>query len=209
MTSALNRARLARAARALNATVEGHELPALILMTDQSRVSDPIASARVLPRGSAVIVRHTDGRSRATLARSLEKVARENGLRLLIAGDADLAGEVGAHGLHLPEARARDAAHWRALTPSWFITVAAHSSRGLITARIAGADAALLAPVFATTSHPSRQPLGALKVRMMAARAALPVYALGGIHAGTIARLKGARLAGIAAIEGLLADQSV
>jgi thiamine monophosphate synthase len=38
----------------------------------------------------------------------------------------------------------------------------------------------------------------------MAARAGLPVYALGGVNAQTIARLKDANLAGIAAIEALL-----
>jgi thiamine-phosphate pyrophosphorylase len=85
------------------------------------------------------------------------------------------------------------------------ITAAAHSARALAVAQRAGADAALLAPVFTTASHPERVPLGALKVRLMAARAGLPVYALGGINASTIARLKGANLAGIAAIEGLLA----
>jgi thiamine monophosphate synthase len=41
----------------------------------------------------------------------------------------------------------------------------------------------------------------------MAARARVPVYALGGVNARTVRRLAGASLAGIAAIEGL-ADQS-
>jgi thiamine-phosphate pyrophosphorylase len=153
-----------------------------------------------------VIVRHSDAVERARLAGALAIVAHERGLKLLVAGDAHLAAEIRAHGLHLPEARAREAAHWRALKPSWLITVAAHSSRGLTVARLAGADAALLAPVFSTASHPDRQPLGALRARMMATHAGLPVYALGGISAQTIARLNDAQLAGIAAIDGLLAD---
>src|SRR5262245_27468267 len=169
MASALDRERLARAARALNAQAGATELPALILMTDQERMADPVASARLLPRGSAVIVRHTDGRARASLARALANVVRECGLRLLIAGDPQLAVEIGAEGLHLPEARAREAAHWRALRPSWLITAAAHSSRGLLTARVSGADAAVLAPVFPTASHPSRPALGPTRARMMAA----------------------------------------
>jgi len=37
----------------------------------------------------------------------------------------------------------------------------------------------------------------------MAARARMPVYALGGVNARTAGRLAGANLAGIAAIEGL------
>jgi len=202
MAYALQREKLARAARALNA--RDPRLPALILMTDQARVPDPVAAARLLPRGSAIILRHTDPRTRAALGRALANVARARGLLLLVAGDAPLAAAIGAHGLHLPEARAREAAHWRALRPSWLITAAAHSARGLAVARCAGADAVLLAPVFATSSHPDREPLGPIRVRLMAARAGLPVYALGGVNARTIARLKGASLAGIAAIEALL-----
>jgi thiamine-phosphate pyrophosphorylase len=206
MASALNREKLARAARALNAGGARRGLPALILMTDQVRVSDPLAAARVLPRGSAVILRHTDTKTRATLGHALIELARNRGLMLLVAGDAPLAAEIGAHGLHLPEARAREAAHWRALNPSWTITAAAHSERALAAARIAGVDAVLLAPVFATSSHPERQPLGPLRARLIAARADLPVYALGGINAETVARLAHANFVGVAAIEALLPD---
>jgi thiamine-phosphate pyrophosphorylase len=206
MASALDREKLARAARALNAGSAWRGLPALILMTDQARVPDPLAAARQLPRGSAVILRHTDAKTRAALGHALIELVCNRGLMLLIAGDAPLAAAIGAHGLHLPEARAREAAHWRALRPWWTITAAAHSERALATARIAGADAALLAPVFATSSHPDRKPLGLLRTRLIAARAGLPVYALGGINAETVARLAHADFAGIAAIEGLLSD---
>jgi thiamine-phosphate pyrophosphorylase len=206
MASVLNREKLARAAGALNAACTQRGLPALILMTDQVRVPDPLAAARFLPRGSAVILRHTDAKARAALGHTLVELAHNRGLKLLVAGDAPLAAEIGAHGLHLPEARAREAAHWRALKPSWTITAAAHSERALATARIACADAALLAPVFATSSHPERKPLGLLRARLIAARAGLPVYALGGVNALTIGRLAQANFAGVAAIEALLPD---
>ena len=204
MAYALKREQLARAARALNAAAGRPPLPALILMTDQDRLPDPVAAARALPKGSAIILRHTDAKTRAALACRLVAVARARRFMLLIAGDAQLAAAIGANGLHLPEARAREAAYWRALRPEWIITAAAHSARAIATAERAGADAVLLAPVFPTASHPGRESLGALKVRAMAQRTALPVYALGGINAQTIARLKGSRLAGIAAIEGLV-----
>jgi thiamine-phosphate pyrophosphorylase len=206
MASVLNRAKLARAARALNAGNGRPDLPALILMTDQARVPDPVAAARILPRGSAVILRHTDPKLRASLSLALIDVARARGLVLLIAGDAQLAADIGAHGLHLPEARAREAARFRAVKPQWLITAAAHSERALATARIAGAEAALLAPVFPTSSHPDRECLGLLRARLIAARAGLPVYALGGVNAQTVGRLAHANFAGIAAIEGLMRD---
>jgi thiamine-phosphate pyrophosphorylase len=206
MASSLNREKLARAARALNARSGHAALPALILMTDEKRVPDPVAAADSLPRGSAIILRHTNPKARAALGQKLGEVARTRGLRLLVAGDAQLAADIGAHGLHLPEARAREAAHWRALRPSWLITAAAHSLAGLMTARIAGADAALLAPMFPTSSHPDRAALGVLRTRLMAARAGIPVYALGGVNAQSIARLKDSGFIGIAAIDGLLPD---
>jgi thiamine-phosphate pyrophosphorylase len=203
MATALDRAKLARAARALNASRRANTLPALILMTDRERLPDPLSAARALPRGSAVIVRHTDPRARAEVARALAATARTCGLLLLVAGDPHLAIAVGADGLHLPEARAGEAAHWRAMRLDWLISAAAHSLRGLSIASRAGADAALLAPVFATPSHPDRQPLGAVRAGLIARRAPLPVYALGGVNAGTVLALEGSTFAGVAAIDAL------
>jgi thiamine-phosphate pyrophosphorylase len=180
----------------------------VILMTDENRLRDPLAAARTLPRGAAIILRRTDAKARAALAEILRRIARERGLILLIAGDPWLAQSVHAHGLHLPEARVREAAHWKALHPSWLITVAAHSEASLLRARACRADAGLLAPAFPTLSHVERKPVGAARFRLIAQRARFPVYALGGVNAQTVLRLAGARLIGIAAIEGLVPDQS-
>jgi thiamine-phosphate pyrophosphorylase len=180
----------------------------LILMTDETRLPDPARAARDLPQGSAIILRHTDACARSVLAEILLRIARERHLRLLVAGDAMLASKLGADGLHLPELRLREAAHWKALHPSWLITVAAHSAAALSRAAIARADAALLAPAFPTKSHSERPSIGVARFRLMAALARVPVYALGGVNALTIRRLADARLAGIAAIEGLAAQSS-
>ncbi len=64
MASALARAKLARAARALNARFP--RLPPLILMTDALRLSDPLEAARGLPKGAAIIVRATAMQSHAS-----------------------------------------------------------------------------------------------------------------------------------------------
>jgi thiamine-phosphate pyrophosphorylase len=205
MPSAVERAKLARAALALNA---GFVLPSLIFMTDERRLRDPVAAARVLPKGAAIILRHTMADTRRALAASLSRIAHERGLLLLIAGDAQLAARIGADGLHLPETRVREAKHWKCVHPSWLVTAAAHSEYALACAARAGADAALLAPAFPTLSHRERASLGVARLRLMAARATLPVYALGGVNAQTAQRLAGARFAGIAAIDGLLLDHS-
>ncbi len=204
--SSLSRHTLARAALTLNARA-GYAglLPALVLMTDEKRLPDPLSAARALPKGSAIIVRHTKARLRAGLAQLLAPLAHERGLILLIAGDAKLADEVHADGLHLPEARLPEVTHWRTRRPHWLVTVAVHSPDALRRAAQTGAHAAFLAPVFPTTSHPERAALGPCRFFTMAKQAALPVYALGGINAGNVGRLAHAHAAGIAAVEALKA----
>jgi len=206
MASALARAKLTRAANRLNARYP--RLPALILMTDERRLPDPMAAAQVLPKGAAIILRHTDGQVRAALARKLKPIARARGLLLLIANDAPLAARLGCAGVHLSEAHAYQAAHLKALHRSWFITAAAHSARAIARAHACKADAALLAAPFPTQSHVGRPALGPARFRLIAQAAAVPVYALGGISAQNAVALDGAHLAGIGAIEALLPFQS-
>ena len=87
------------------------------------------------------------------------------------------------------------------------ITVAAHSLIALQHARHLGADAALLAPVFATASHPDARPLGPLRFSAWAGESPVPVYALGGVTAANAGRLAGSGAAGIAGIAGFAGDE--
>ncbi|HEX7726310.1 MAG TPA: thiamine phosphate synthase [Rhizomicrobium sp.] len=201
MTDKLARAKLARAANRLNA-VSGSMLPALVLMTDDERLADPAAAARALPRGSMVIVRARQNADRATLARELRTITRARNSKLLIANDMALAARIGADGIHLSQASAHLASHCRALHPRWIITAAAHA---LGACHIADVDALILAPVFATASHPGGRHLGAIRLRIIARQAVKPVYALGGIDAATAVQLAGAKLVGLAAVGALAA----
>ena len=177
-------------------------------MTDALRLSDPLEAARALPKGAAIIVRHSDALARVKLAKSLNTIAGERGLLLLIAADAMLAARIGCAGLHLPEARAREAAHWRALHPSWLITAAAHSAHSVGIAARSRCDAVLLAPAFATQSHVERAALGVSRFCFVAHASSVAVYALGGVNEKTVRRLAGAPLAGVAAIEALIPHNS-
>jgi len=167
----------------------------LVLMTDD-RDADWAAAAANLPHGSLVIVRARDAARRAALAESLIGSAR-----LLIADDPALAEQVGAAGLHLPEARMREAFHWRRRHPDWIITSSAHTLGALLHA--AALDAVFLSPVFATFSHKDVRPLGAARGALIAAQSPVPVYALGGVTARNAALLAPS-FAGIAAVTGLL-----
>ena len=70
-----------------------------------------------------------------------------------------------------------------------------HSLREL--AKLKRADAVLLSPVFPTRSHHGAQALGPLRFRLIAARAKLPVIALGGMDHRRAARLNWPRWAAI------------
>ena len=193
---------LAEAAAGLKRAA-GSPLPALVLMTDSARLADPLPAAHALPAGSAVILRHYGAPDREALARRLAALAHRRGLRLLVGGDPALARRVGAAGVHLPAraaARARSV-RWRA---EWLVTAAAHSPAALGKAAAAGADAALLSPVFATASHPDTRPLGPHRFAALARASALPVYALGGIAPARTRLLQGSGAVGIAAIGGLV-----
>ena len=168
-------------------------------MTDDARLPDARAAASALPPASLVIVRARDAKKRAERALSLRPIARKRGLLLLIADDPALARVLGVHGVHLPEARARQAAHLRAQNPGFLITASAHSLRAALS--ISHADAILLSPVFATQSHRGAPALTPARARLIARGLKTPVFALGGITAQNALLLSG--FSGIAAIGAL------
>ncbi len=165
-------------------------LPPLVLFTDDERLLDPVAAARALPKGSLVVIRARDATRRAALLNAMPK-----DLFVVVAGDPVLAAK--ADGLHLPQSRAHEAAHWRARHPRWLITAARHGAH----APPPHLDAVFLSAVFPTRSHPGRQALTAIRANAIAQASCVPVYALGGIDARNAALLHG--FAGIAAIGAL------
>ena len=121
------------------------------------------------------------------------------GLVLLIGAEPMLAQRIRADGAHLPERMGRKP---RPALP--IVTIAAHSGAALRRAAHLGADAAVLSPVFKSRSPSAGRPLGRRRAAAMAARAGLPVYALGGIAPGATPI---GRFCGVAAIEALIPPQ--
>jgi thiamine-phosphate pyrophosphorylase len=191
-------ANLKRRARARGA----HALPAVWLMSDDTRLADPETTAATLPRGAAVIVRHYAAQDRKALAVRLARICRRRGLKLIIAGDWRLAAATGAAGLHLAEHATRRGPESGARL--WLrrklLTLAAHGPTSLRRAAHFNAAAVLLSPVFTTASHPDRVPLGHVRIAAMTRAARTPVIALGGITARNINRLRHSGCAGIAGI---------
>ncbi|MSO73175.1 MAG: thiamine phosphate synthase [Rhodospirillaceae bacterium] len=183
----------------------GVDLPALWLMTDESRLADPLAAVARLPRGSGVVLRHYGDKQRHVLAARLAPVCRRRGLTLVVAADWRLAARVGAAGIHLPEYLARlglsaGARLWRSAKKTRLLTVAAHGFEGLHRAENVDASAAFLAPAFVTDSHLGRSGLGPRRFGQLVRAARLRVIALGGVNARSVAQMATSRCAGVAGI---------
>lgn len=181
------------------------KLPRRILVSDERRLPDMLAAARALPTGTGVLLRHYQAPDRLALGLRLAAIARARRLVLMVAGDWRLAARLGAAGLHLPEGQARHGTLAPAL--GWLrrhrrmLTVAAHSPAALARARRLGAAAALLSPVFPTASHPGAASIGAVRFRLWARRAGVPVVALGGMTPATWRHVAGCAV-GMAGIGG-------
>jgi thiamine-phosphate pyrophosphorylase len=191
---------LAAAAARLNRDAGAPAIPSLYFFTDPERTSDPVAIARRLPRGAAVVYRHFGAPDRARIARRLAAICRLRGLYLLIGADAELAERCGAHGVHWPE-------RMLPATRGDFrlVTGAAHNAAALAKVGLAGLDACVLSPVLPTSSASAHPPLGIFCASRLARASAIPVIALGGVNTETARKLIGRGFAGIAAVDAFAA----
>lgn len=165
-------------------------LPAIWLISDaRNDAALDVALAR-LPRGSGLIFRHyhlSPAERRARFA-ALRRQAKARGVVTVLAGSVRQARRWGADGAYGP-------APMLARGPQCLRLVTAHSLAELARAR--RADAVLLSPVFSTRSHPGGKVLGPLRFRLLAARAPVPVIALGGMGPAASRRLGWPRWAAI------------
>ena len=124
--------------------------------------------------------------------------------KLLINSRTDIALACGAHGVHLPGGDL-PASDVRAVfsgsgVSASVIGVSAHSLMDVQSAEAHGADLAVFAPVFEKAGMANLTGLEQLRQICRRARAAMPVFALGGITLGNARLCMEAGAAGIAAI---------
>lgn len=189
-------------------------LPAIWLISDARNDASLERALAALPRGSGLIYRHYHLPPAERRARfdHVAKLARRYGHVVVLSGTPREARRWRADGHYCSPAQAgasggnRKAAGLRPppARGSNLRLVTAHSLAEVARARRARADAILLSPVFATRSHPGARTLGPLRFRLLAARAGVPVIALGGMTASRW------RLGchGWAAIDGLIPKDS-
>jgi thiamine-phosphate pyrophosphorylase len=155
-----------------------------------------------MPEGLlAVQLREKDLDDRALygLAR-LARSALPPAAPLLVNGRLDIALGAGADGAHLPADGVPAAALRERFGAGILLGVSCHSVAEVEQARRDGADYATFGPVYATPSKAAYGPPAGLGALARAARAGIPVYALGGV---TLARLGEVASAGAAGVAGI------
>ena len=145
--------------------------------------------------------RWATGKLRETAA-ALRAEVRPAGADLILNGDIEGALALGL-GVQLRAAQLA-LLRERPLPPDRWVGASCHDAGELERATALGCDFALLAPVVATPTHPQAAPLGWPRFAALVADAALPIYALGGVGAGDLPRIRAAGAHGVAAIRGFL-----
>jgi thiamine-phosphate pyrophosphorylase len=167
-----------------------------------------IAGSGLAPADVAVQLREKDlsGRALTELARELRAVTAAAGVALYVNDRIDVALAVGADGVHLGET-SLDLATAARVAGGLAIAASAHAPAEVTALRSAGggrAAFALLGPIFDT---PSKRrfgaPLGTAAIGE-AARAGLPVVAVGGIGPDRVRALRAAGAHGVACIRAVM-----
>lgn len=148
-----------------------------------------------------------DGADSASCLAALERVVARChavGARVLINSVHPQAWWARADGVHL---RAQDALAMTArpaLSDDAWLAVSAHSAAEIAQARTLEADFAVLSPVLPTASHPRDPGCGWTGFAAMLADAGIPVFALGGQSAETLAIAQSYGAHGVAGIRGFI-----
>jgi 8-oxo-dGTP diphosphatase len=134
-------------------------------------------------------------------AREARAICARYGSALLINASWIAADRLGLAGVHVP-ARIAAALDMRPLARGGWFAVSCHDANEIRHAERIGADFVTLSPVASTPGHPDAEPLGWDAFADCVARAAIPVYALGGLDAHALGEAKRNGAQGVAAIRG-------
>ena len=183
--------------------------PPLLLVTDRRQAGRPLAdivSAAIAAGCRWISLREKDlpEDEQALLARQLLPVARAAGARLLIHGEAALAGLADADGVHLSADADAGAARAR-LGRNKLIGISIHSIGEAAAIAPVHVDYALAGPAFETPSKPGYGPeIGRKGLAEIARAAPVPVLAIGGVNALRVPELIAAGAAGVAVMGGIM-----
>ena len=183
--------------------------PPLLLVTDRRQARKPLVEvvAAALAAGCRwVSVREKDlpEEDQIGFVRILLPVARRNGARLTLHGDAALANAAGADGVHL-SAQGDAVASRKLLGPEKLIGVSIHTATEAADVDPDIADYAIAGPAYETASKPGYGPeIGRKGLADLARSARVPLVAIGGLNAMRAAEVLAAGVSGIAVMGSIM-----
>lgn len=173
--------------------------PPVLYCTDEDRNTDNVRIIANLHRGWGVIYRARNLELCIEEAKELSLLCKSRGVRFLLSQYPAIAREIGADGVHWPEARIKEARYWRGYFP--FVTASTHSYAGMRNSLKFPVDAVLYSSVFKSESWSSRSPIGATKYRKIVRASSVTVYALAGVTVENGHLV--ASVGGVASVSGL------
>ena len=183
--------------------------PPLLLVTDRRQARRPLKDivADALQAGCRwVSLREKDlpPDEQILLARGIAPLARAQGAKLTLHGEAELAKLAGADGVHL-SAGADPVAARALIGPGKLLGVSIHTVTEAKAIDPAVVDYVLAGPAFETASKPGYGPeIGRKGLIEIAQAASVPVLAIGGINAARVGELIAAGAAGVAVMGAVM-----
>ena len=183
--------------------------PPLLVITDRKQSNLPLAEmAQEVFKGGCrwLSLREKDlpPPERLALLRALVALGRKWNATVTVHEDIEAARSSGAAGIHLPgtgsPARAR-----KILGPSALIGLSCHDIDDIARAEEESADYVTLSPIFATPSKAGAVPLALDELADCAAKAIIPVIALGGIGPAEAGLCLEAGASGVAVVGAVMA----
>ena len=186
------------------------QLPQTYLVTPEPSADKPLADfiahlERTLEAGIRLVQLRAKTLTAAQYVELAEQAlacCRRHDARLLLNAPADVAQALQADGVHFTSTRLMACAS-RPLPSGMLVSAACHDARQVLHANRIGADLMTISPVLPTATHTEAEPLGWPRFRELVALTTIPVYALGGMTADTLAEAREACAHGIAAIRSL------
>lgn len=184
-------------------------LPRLYVITDRDGGRAPEDVAMRAIEGGARFFQLRDkglaGEHRRQMAVRLLDLLEAHHGRLLVNGDAQMAHDVGAHGVHRPAAGPPVGQLRAELVRPGLVGVSCHSLAEARQAASEGADFVTLSPIFPTDSKPGYgPPLGLETLAEVCEAVEVPVYALAGVTPERVAECREAGAYGAAVMGGIM-----
>jgi thiamine-phosphate pyrophosphorylase len=190
--------------------------PEIILVTDpayeDARILEVVdACVRALPARALAVQLRAKKREPSSLRAFAEKLraatrpnAGEASALLLINGNAELAKEVDADGVHIGGSDLRVSEVRALLGARAFVTIAAHSDQAVKLGARDGANGALVSTIFASPGKSEGRGVDALRTARAVGGEHFLLYALGGVDRSNAEECVMAGADGVAAIRALL-----